>query len=146
MVLRLIYYFWSFMKKKDVSMNYLLFWILELVLFTLFIEVSKIQKKQVNGILVKFLSLRLQFLWTLLREDKPLKKSLTRSGVYPLPYCDYGWSENENCLHRTVEIWPAFDTFVKHLMKLPTAKQPAKVEGKSFLVLKKGSRWSINSS
>ena len=35
------------------------------------------QKTQVNGILEEFLSLRLQFLWTLLREDKPLKKPLS---------------------------------------------------------------------
>ena len=58
-------------------MNCLLFWILELVLFTLFMKVSKMQKKQVNGILEKFLSLGLQFFWTFLPEDKPLKKPLS---------------------------------------------------------------------
>ena len=35
------------------------------------------QKKQVNGILEKLLSLCLKFLWTLLREGKPLKKSMS---------------------------------------------------------------------
>ena len=34
------------------------------------------------------------------------------------------------------EIWPAFITFFKHLMKPPKTKLPAKGEGKSFLVLK----------
>ena len=57
-----------------------------------------------------------------------------------LSYCrGHRWCENENCLHRAVEIWPAFSTFVKHLMKLPKAKQATCVKGerKSFLVLKK---------
>ena len=35
------------------------------------------QKKQVNVILEMFLSLCLKFLWTLLREGKPLKKSMS---------------------------------------------------------------------
>ena len=47
------------------------------------------------------------------------------------------YRKNENCLHCAVEIWPAFNTFVKHLMKLPKAKQPTKGDRKSFLVLKK---------
>ena len=63
-------------------------------------------------------------------------EKITESDVYPLPYCGHRWCEPENCLHRAAEIWPAFNTFVKHLMKLPKAKQPAKREGKSFLVLK----------
>ena len=47
------------------------------------------------------------------------------------------YRKNENCLHCAVEIWPAFNTFVKHLMNLPKAKQPSKGDRKSFLVLKK---------
>ena len=135
MVLTLIYYFWSFMKKKDVSMNCLPLWILELLVFTLFMEVWNMQKKEVNGMLAKFLSVYLNILWTLLREGKPVKKS--ESDVYPLPYCGHRWCENENCLHRAVEIWPAFNTFVKLIMRLPRAKQLVKGEGKSFLVIKK---------
>ena len=62
---------------------------------------------------------------------------ITESNIYSLPYCSHRWYENENCLHRAVEIWPAFNIFVEHLMKLPKAKQPAKGKGKSILVLKK---------
>ena len=39
-------YFWSFMKKKDVSLNYRALWILQCVVFTIFIEVWKIQKSK----------------------------------------------------------------------------------------------------
>ena len=88
-----------------------------------------------NGILEKFLSLYKILI------DSPARREafekITKSDVYPLPCCGHRWCENENSLHRAVEIWPAFSTFVKHLMKLPKAKQPAKGEGKSFLVLKK---------
>ena len=72
--------------------------------------------------------------------DSPARREtfekITESDVYPLPCCGQRWCETENCLHRPAEIWPAFNTFVKHLMKLPKAKQPSKREGKSFLVLK----------
>ena len=73
--------------------------------------------------------------------DSPVTREtfekFTESHVYPLPYCGYRWFKNENCLHCAVEIRPAFSIFVKHLMKLPKAKQPVKGEGKSFLILKK---------
>ena len=73
--------------------------------------------------------------------DTPARKKtfekITESDVYQLPCCGHRRCENENCLHRAVEVWPAFNTFVKHLMKLPKAKQLAKGEWKSFLVLKK---------
>ena len=64
-------------------------------------------------------------------------EKITESDVHPVTYCGHRWCKNENCSHRATEIWPAFNTFVKHLMKLPKAKQLAKGEGKSFLVLKK---------
>ena len=88
-----------------------------------------------NGILEKFLSLCLKFLWTLLWEGKPLKK--LESDVYPLSYCGHRWCENENCLHCAVEIWPAFNTFFKHLRKLPKPKQPIRGDRKRILVFKK---------
>ena len=73
--------------------------------------------------------------------DSPARREtfekITESDVDPLPHCGHRWWENENCLHRAVEIWPALNTFVKHLMKLPKGKQPANGEGKSFLFLKK---------
>ena len=151
-VLTSIYFlFWSFMKKKDVSMNCLPFWILELVVFTLFMEVEKASETcrkskwcLANGMFEKFLSVYLNFLWTLLQEGKPLKKF--DSDVHPLPYCGYRWCENGNCLQRDVEIWPAFFTFFKLLMKLPKAKQLAMGEKKRSLVLKKANTWSISSS
>ena len=40
-------------------------------------------------------------------------------------------------MHRAVEIWPVFITFVKLLMKLPKAKQLVRGEKKSSAVLKK---------
>ena len=90
------------------------------------------QKKQVNWILEKFISLCLKFLWTLLRDRKPLKKSLCLMFIR----CHMVVIDGAR-MKIAVKIWPAFNTFVKHLMKLPKAKQPAKGEGKSFLVLKK---------
>ena len=62
---------------------------------------------------------------------------VTKSGVYPLSCCGYRWCENKNCLHIAVKIWPAFNTLVNHLMKLPKTNHLAKREGKSFLVLKR---------
>ena len=67
-------------------------------------------------------------------------EKITESDVYPLPCCGHRWCKNENCLHCAAEIWPTFSIFVKNLLKLPKAKQPAKGEGKSFLDLKKSSR------
>ena len=87
------------------------------------------QRKKVNGMLEKF-----HFLWTLLREGKPLNKF--ESDVYPLPDCGYRWCKNGNCSQCDVEIWSAFITFVKLLTKPPNAKQLAKGEKKSSLVLK----------
>ena len=73
--------------------------------------------------------------------DSPARREtcekITESDVYALLYYGHRLCKNENSLHCAVEIWPAFNTFVKHLMRLPKAKQPTKGEGKSFLVLKK---------
>ena len=62
------------MKKKDVSINCLPFWILESEVFTLFVEVWKIQKKPANVILEMFLSLYVNILkWVCPHEEKICK-------------------------------------------------------------------------
>ena len=43
-----------------------------------------------------------------------LKKSLTL--IFIQCHCGHKWCENENCLHRSAETWPAFNTLVNHLM------------------------------
>ena len=84
-----------------------------------------------NEILEKFLSLMSKILMHFPARRETFEK-ITESDVYPLPYCGHRWCKNENYLHRAIEIWRAFNTFVKDLMKLPKGKRPVKGEGKSF--------------
>ena len=73
--------------------------------------------------------------------DTPARREtfekITETNTYPLPYCGHCWCENETCLRRADQIWPAFIKFIKYMEKLPKSKQPAKGEGKQFLLLRK---------
>ena len=76
-----------------------------------------------------------------LLQDFPARRAkyenITETFIFPLPYCGHRWCENEKCLERADEIWPAFIKFVKYLEKEPKSKQPGKGEGKQFLLLRK---------
>ena len=92
-------------------------------------KIWKMQKKQVNGILEKLLSLCLKFLWTLLREGKPLKKSMSLIFIhYHIVVIDGARNIEIECCWNMVRS----NTIVKHLTKLPKAKQPTKREGQFF--------------
>ena len=73
--------------------------------------------------------------------DTPARREtfekITETNTYPLPYCGHRWCENETCLQRAAQIWTSFIKFIKYLEKLPKSKQPAKGEGKQFLLLRK---------
>ena len=61
-------------------------------------------------------------IWKLLNESSAQREkylALTDTILFPLPFCEHRWYENEDCAEQAELLWDGYVKFLKYLFTFP---------------------------